>query len=106
MKENKGALTPMQAWQMGLATNLANPKSALFVASLFAATMSPGERWIHGAAGVAVMMAISAVWYGFLALALSHRSAAQVYQKARRVVDAMAGVIFIGFGAKLAFSQH
>ena len=36
---SKVRLTPLGAWRLGLATNLANPKSALFVASLFAATM-------------------------------------------------------------------
>ncbi|QND53195.1 LysE family transporter [Phyllobacterium sp. 628] len=103
---SKGRLTPMGAWRLGLATNLANPKSALFVASLFAATMAPGTLWTHGAAAVVVMVLISTIWYGGLVFALSHPSVAGAYKRARRTIDAFAGAIFVGFGLKLALSDR
>lgn len=103
---SKVRLTPLGAWRLGLATNLANPKSALFVASLFAATMAPGTPWTHGAAAVVVMVTISTIWYAGLVAALSHRTVAGAYQRARRAIDAFAGAIFIGFGLKLALSDR
>ncbi len=61
-------MTGPQAFRLGLATNLANPKSALFVASLFAA---------------ALMVSISTAWYLVLALLLSSGSVGAAYLRAR-----------------------
>jgi threonine/homoserine/homoserine lactone efflux protein len=50
------------AYQMGLLTNLANSKTALFVASLFAATMPAGTPFLYGLAAIGEMMVISALY--------------------------------------------
>lgn len=102
----KSELSSFSAWRLGLVTNLANPKSALFVASLFAAAMTPGTPSSHGIAAVGVMILISAAWYGALVLALSHAAVARAYLRAQRLIDALAGMIFVGFGVKLALSDH
>ena len=93
------------AYRMGLATNLANPKSALFVASLFAATMPAGTPWIYGLAAIAVMVAVSTVYYTILIALITHRKVAAAYLRARRKIDLAVGMIFVGFGARLLLSQ-
>ncbi|CAN7144200.1 LysE family translocator [Neorhizobium tomejilense] len=94
------------AYRMGLATNLANPKSALFVASLFAATMPAGTPFLYGLAAIAVMVAVSTVYYTFLVALITHRTVAAAYLKAKKKIDLGVGMVFVGFGTKLLMSQR
>lgn len=55
---------------------------------------------------VAVMLAISAIWRLALAMALHSPPVAAAYGNARRGVDAVAGAVFVAFGAALATSSR
>lgn len=94
------------AYHMGLATNLANPKSALFVASLFAATMPVGTPFLYGLAAIAVMVTVSTIYYTFLVALITHRTVAAAYLKAKKKIDLGVGMVFVGFGTKLLISQR
>ena len=94
------------AYRMGLATNLANPKSALFVASLFAATMPAGTPWMYGLLAIVVMLAVSTVYYTILIGLITHRAVARAYLKAQRKIDLVVGTIFVGFGTRMLLSQN
>lgn len=94
------------AYRMGLATNLANPKSALFVASLFAATMPAGTPFFYGAAAIAVMMTVSSLYYTVLIGLITHRTVAAAYLKARKKIDIGVGLVFVGFGTRLLTSSQ
>lgn len=94
------------AYRMGLATNLANPKSALFVASLFAATMPSGTPFFYGLAAVAVMIAVSTIYYTCLIGLITHRRVAAAYLKAKKKIDFGVGLVFVGFGTKLLLSPR
>ncbi|MFB9949897.1 LysE family translocator [Rhizobium puerariae] len=93
------------AYRMGLATNLANPKSALFVASLFAATMPAGTPFFYGLAATAVMVVVSTVYYTCLIGLITHRRAAAAYLGAKKRIDLGVGLIFMGFGTRLLLSS-
>ncbi len=93
------------AYRMGLATNLANPKSALFVASLFAATMPVGTPFFYGLAAIAVMIAISTLYYTCLVGLITHPRVAAAYLKAKKKIDLGVGMVFLGFGSKLMLSR-
>ena len=97
-----GGFSRAAALRRGLLTNLANPKTAAFAASLFAATMPEAPSLTLGLACVAVMAAVSLAWYGVLACALATRGIAAAYGCARRWIDRAAGMLFLGFGAKFA----
>ncbi len=94
------------AYRMGLATNLANPKSALFVASLFAATMPAGTPFFYGLAAIAVMITVSTIYYTVLIGLITHRTVAAAYIKAKKKIDLGVGMVFVGFGTKLLLSQR
>lgn len=94
------------AYRMGLATNLANPKSALFVASLFAATMPSGTPFFYGLVAIAVMVCVSTIYYTFLVGLITHRRVAAAYLKARRKIDFGVGLVFVGFGTRLLLSPR
>lgn len=94
------------AYRMGLATNLANPKSALFVASLFAATMPAGTPFFYGLGAIAVMLVVSTVYYACLIGFITHPTIAAGYLKVKKKIDVGVGLIFVGFGTKLLLSQR
>jgi len=76
-----------RTYRMGLATNLANPKSALFVASLFAAT-------------------ISTLYHVCLISLITHPAATTGYLRVKRKIDIGLTIVFIGFGTQLFLSQR
>ncbi|MCX8995750.1 LysE family translocator [Rhizobiaceae bacterium BDR2-2] len=98
------AVSLKTAYRMGVMTNLANPKSALFVASLFAATMPADAPWHYGVAAIATMVVISAIYYVMLIGLLTHRRVAAAYLRTRRKTDLLVGTIFVGFGSRLLLS--
>ena len=94
------------AYRMGLATNLANPKSALFVASLFAVTMPAGTPFLYGIAAIGVMVTVSTFYYGCLISLITHPRVAAGYLKAKQKIDLGVATVFVGFGTKLLLSQR
>lgn len=95
------ARTPWSIFRMGLITNLANPKSALFVASVFASALPPDVPWMQGMEAVALMVSISVAWYALVVCVFTTRRIARAYAGLQHWVDRLAGAIFVGFGARL-----
>mgnify|MGYP001585589634 FL=1 len=100
-----GTLSPAKAFRIGLVANLANPKSAIFVSSLFAATLPPEAPWTYGASAVATMVMISGLWYGIVAAALAQGPVLRRYHRMRGRLDLATGLIFVGFGGKLIVAE-
>ena len=48
------------------------------------------------------MVTVSLAWYGVVACALATSRVSDVYVRARRWIDRVAGALFVGFGGKLA----
>lgn len=90
-------MSASSAFRLGLFTNLANPKAALFTASVFAATLPPEPAATLGLAATVLMTAISIAFYGFLAVVLTTPRAAAAYARAQRWIDLVAGAAFVFF---------
>ena len=97
-------LRPRTAWKaylQGLAVNAANPGTALFFTGLL------GLYEVHrmpAPAQAAVYLgipALSALWYGALALVFSAPRLARAYLSASRVLDAALALLFLALGLKL-----
>lgn len=91
----------VSAWSAGFLTNLANPKTAVFVTSLFAATMPPAPPLWLGLTAVAVMVFVSLSWYMTVACMIGVWSTSKIAKGLRRQVSCLAGGLFVFFGAKL-----
>jgi len=92
-------------WWKGLITNLSNPKTAMFVTSLFASVL-PKEPTIGiGILIVTLMVVISLVWYSIIVIIFSSNGFKYYYNMMQKWLEGIAGVIFIGFGTKLMFSD-
>lgn len=95
-------VTAGRAALRGRLTILANPKTGAFVASMFAATLPSRPDSMLGVAVVGTMVLVSAAWYGLVAWSLGFAGPRRVYLRFRRLVESVAGVLFVLFGVKLA----
>lgn len=98
-------LSGLAAWRRGLLTNLANPKTAAFVTSLFATTMPADPSIALGLAAAATMVVVSLLWYGVVAWVFASQAMTRAYSRATKTIDRIAGGIFVLFGAQLVASR-
>lgn len=92
-------------WRLGFMTNISNPKTAMFVTSLFATTMPADPSLPTGLMSVAVMVSISVMWYAGMALAFASNVIGRIYTRTSKTLDRVAGGIFVLFGTKLALEH-
>lgn len=102
---NLRSMSTRSAVLIGMITSLANPQTALSIASLFAATLPPQPSLALGFGSALVMTLVAMVWYGFVACVLTTRPAAAAFARLRHWIDRIAGVAFLGFGTKLALER-
>jgi len=95
--------TLLKAFAEGFVTNALNPKVAMFYIAAFPQFMPPegGAPW---AAYVLVAMhaALNLTWFGPMVLLFDTLSGAARSGRAQRTVKALTGMVFVGFGIKLA----
>ncbi|MFP8967698.1 LysE family transporter [Pokkaliibacter sp. CJK22405] len=97
-----------QCWKnmsLGLMTNLANPKAAIFTSSLFATLLPPHPAPALGFSVIALMMTISFSWYSLVILVFSSKALSRAYLNTKHWVERMAGGIFALFGLHLLSSR-
>jgi threonine efflux protein len=103
------ALSAMRGWEafrLGLATNLANPKVVVFFGSIFVTLFTPETPgWVRLAA-LAIVAVNEISWYVLLATLFSSRVAQAAYRRAKATVDRLTGCVMIAFGAKLVLSAR
>jgi threonine efflux protein len=87
-------------WQ-GFITNLTNPKSIVYWASVFAATGAFELPFWAQIVAAFLMPAIGSCWYISLALIASSKPAQRALANASRTIDRISGAVMIGFGVKL-----
>ena len=99
------SLSAIQSFRLGVFTNLLNPKTAAFMTSLFAATIPPTATIQTGIACIVLICSISAAWYSLVATLFSLDRAKNRYKRSKRLIEQIAGSIFVFFGIKLALSE-
>lgn len=93
-------------WWRGLATNLSNPKAAVFYLSIFATLIPAGASLSTRVAAVVAIGVNSLVWHELLAVGLSSPRPRALYQRARPWINAVAGALMVGFGVALALEAR
>jgi threonine efflux protein len=86
----------------GIVTNLSNPKSMIFYASVFSAAVPAGASSATLLVMVAMVALIASLWYGAVALALSSNRAASVYRRGKPAIEIACGGFLIVFGLRQA----
>jgi threonine/homoserine/homoserine lactone efflux protein len=93
------------AWRQGYLVNMANPKSAAFVAGFYAAVLpADAPNWLFLATALTVA-GVSAIWSFTLALLLSTERARRGYMRLRRGITALLGTALVCLGARLALTR-
>lgn len=105
VREPTAMLTPRRAFLTGLATALGNPKSLVFVSSLFAVTRLAEQPLTIGFAGVAIMVAMSMLYYVTLGIALRTLPFARRPGAAGRLLAIGTGVVMMAYGGKMAWER-
>lgn len=96
-----GQSSPGRAFTRALLVQLANPKTAIFYASMFAA-MLPGSAplWMLLVLPV-LLFCIESVWYAIVAFALSASHPRSIYLRAKYWIDRITGAVVGALGARL-----
>ena len=92
-------------WRKGLVTNLSNPKTAMFITSLFASVLPKEPTLLMGILIVTLLVTISLIWYSFVVFIFSSRKIRCYYNQIQKKIERVAGIIFLAFGAKLIFDN-
>jgi threonine/homoserine/homoserine lactone efflux protein len=95
--------TLLKAFGEGFLTNALNPKVAMFYIAAFPQFVPPDSVAPMGAyLLVAVHAAINISWFGPMVLLFDRLSAAARNDRIQRWIKAATGLVFVGFGIKLA----
>jgi RhtB (resistance to homoserine/threonine) family protein len=93
--------SPWRAFNRALLVQLANPKTAIFYASMFAA-MQPASPPLWMLLVLPVLLFCNEfVWYSIVAFALSASHPRSIYAQAKHWIDRATGAVVGALGAKL-----
>jgi threonine efflux protein len=89
-----------QSFFQGLITNIGNPKSMAFYAAVFSAAAPAHVSIATFVSMLAVVVVVSMVWYGMVAIALSQPRIAVAYQRRKKAIDQLCGGLIICLGIR------
>lgn len=95
-----------RSFLLGLGTQISNPKTALFYASIFAALLPHDVPLSLMLSLPIVVLSIEAGWYVIVALALSSAAPRAAYLRYKSWIDRTAGSAMMFLGAKLVISAR
>lgn len=96
------ALNDMAALRTGFWTNVLNPKTTVFIVSLFMQVVQPGTPWaVQLAYGLFIALA-HAAWFALVALCFSADAVRARLLAVRHWIDRAFGGLLLGFGVMLA----
>ncbi len=99
------AKKPFDYFKLGLFTNLSNPKTMLFIYTLFAVTIPKETSITTGIYTILLMFTISLCWYGAVAKVFSKEFFQKQYQKMLKWIERLFGTIFLLFGLNVLLSK-
>lgn len=98
-------LSLLQAFRMGVLTNLLNPKAMLFFIALFTQVIAAETPRVWKAVFGAAVMGEALLWFSIVALLLSTPRLRMAYWGVGHWIDRAAGLAFAGFGLGLLFTH-
>ncbi|MGL5004537.1 MAG: LysE family transporter [Casimicrobium sp.] len=98
-------LAAWPAYRLGFLTNITNPKSALFFASVFATALPHDANATVLIVATALVVINALIWHLFLALAFSHPRVQAGYAKQRTWLNRIAAAIVGAMGSRLLIAS-
>lgn len=97
--------TLLNSFGMGLITQLSNPKTALVIASIFAAFVPANPPDYTNILVMSIAFFIDFTWYVVVAFSLSISTSRRLYQRVKSSVDRIAALFLGVVGVKLLLSK-
>lgn len=98
---SSGTLSARAHFWRGLATDLANPKTVVFFASIFAIAVTPATtEAVRGAMLLGIVLT-SVLWRFFVSVVFSTTSTCKVYERTGRIIERVFGAALCFFGVLL-----
>ncbi len=96
--DTRQSSSPLASWARGFVTTLANPKAAIFYASVLTAALpvSPASGLVIGT--VAAVVLVAATWFTVVVLVLSTDRASALFRRHKAWVEVVFGCSLAGFG--------
>ncbi|MDO5289662.1 MAG: LysE family transporter [Pseudomonadota bacterium] len=101
-------LTPVSSWQalrMGFLTNALNPKTTVFIVSLFMQVLEPQTPWTVPLAYGAFISLAHLAWFSLVATGLSAGVIRQRLLAWRQTIDRLFGGVLMALGAWMAATR-
>jgi threonine/homoserine/homoserine lactone efflux protein len=97
----------LSAYRIGLTTNLLNPKVGAFYVSVLPQFLPAGVNPLLGATALAAVQVLEGIgWLSLVILAVDRAGRWLSTPAVRRWLDRLTGVVFLGFGLRLAAAHH
>lgn len=97
-------LPPLKGFQIGLYTNLLNPKALIFFITIFTVLVTPQVTIETKIASATMLFVLSLMWFCFLAVILTNPKIQRKMAKGNNIINAITGIIFIGVAMTIAIS--
>ena len=102
-----GGVSLRVAYVQGLLTNLLNPKVGVFYVTLLPQFIVVEQRVLLVCLGLALVhIALGVLWFLAVCSVAARLGSALRRGRARRVLDAVVGTVFVGFAARLALEAR
>ncbi|MGO1192061.1 LysE family translocator [Vibrio casei] len=94
------------AFLEGFFTNVLNPKVSMFYLAAFSQFVSISEDVINAYLLVIIHSTINFVWFSSMIFMLSRLKKSTNNAQFKKWSNSIVGIVFIGFGSKMAFMKH
>jgi threonine/homoserine/homoserine lactone efflux protein len=99
-------VTPWTAYRQGLATNVLNPKVALFFVAMLPQFVEPGEGFVWRLLALSgVFIAMGLVWLAGYTIAIHAVGRSLDRASIRRWFERVSGVVLVALGVRLALAR-
>ncbi|MGL4318808.1 MAG: LysE family translocator [Pseudomonas sp.] len=102
---DRAARSPRGAFMTGFVTNGLNPKATLFFLSLFTVVINPHTPLLVQAGYGVYLACATALWFCLVALLFSQQRVRAGFSRMGHWFDRLMGVVLVGLGIKLAFTE-
>ena len=104
--KSKGSTNIYHAFGEGFLTNVLNPKASMFYLAVFPQFISINDGVLSAYALVTAHSIVNLLWFSTMVIMLSHVKTATNNLRFKKWLNSITGVVFIGFGAKLALMKN
>lgn len=98
-------ISPLKAVSMGFLTNVLNPKASLFFLSLFTLVIAPDTATGTLIIISALLVIDTMLWFSLVAIFFTQKRVRIVFNRYQKWFNKLFGVLLIGIGLKIAFSD-